>query len=76
MLRKPDFYRKVVDIQHRYARPDMIVNSIQTNGTLITDEWCEFLSDNNWLVGVSIDGPREITMPTERTLQVRVLSIL
>lgn len=60
MLRKPDFYRKVVDIQHRYARPDMIVNSIQTNGTLITDEWCEFLSDNNWLVGVSIDGPREI----------------
>lgn len=58
MLRPVSFYEKVISIQQRYARSGIqIDNSIQTNGTLITDEWARFLADNHWLVGVSIDGP-------------------
>lgn len=57
MLRPLSFYRKVVKLQKKYARGRHIDNSIQTNGTLLTDEWCQFFKENNWLVGVSIDGP-------------------
>lgn len=53
------FYKRVVELQKRYARGVQIDNSIQTNGTLLTDEWCEFFRENGWLVGVSIDGPQE-----------------
>jgi len=53
-----DFYRKALAIQKRYARGKHIDNCIQTNGTLLTDEWCEFLAENNFLVGMSIDGPK------------------
>lgn len=60
LLRTPAFYRRVLDLQRKYARRGVqIDNCIQTNGTLITDEWCRFFKDNGWLVGVSIDGPRE-----------------
>ena len=48
-----------VVIQKKYARGRIIDNTIQTNGTLLNDEWCRFFKDNNWLVGVSIDGPQE-----------------
>lgn len=56
-----DFYRQVVALQKRHARPFQVVqNDLQTNGTLLDDEWCAFLKENRFLVGLSIDGPREI----------------
>ena len=54
------FYEKVVALQKKYANGKKIVNSIQTNGLLIDDEWCRFLKKNGFLVGVSLDGPAEI----------------
>ncbi len=59
MMRPLSFYRKAVELQRKYARGRTIDNCIQTNGTLLTDEWCQFLHDNHWLVGISIDGPQE-----------------
>lgn len=59
LLRPLSFYRKVVKLQRKYARGIRVDNSIQTNGTLLTDELCRFFKDNGWLVGLSIDGPRE-----------------
>ena len=59
LMRPLSFYKKVVELQKKYARGRTIDNCIQTNGTLLTDEWCRFFHDNNWLVGVSIDGPQE-----------------
>ena len=59
MLRGLDFYRKVLRLQQRYARGRHIDNIIQTNGLLMTEEWAEFLHDNGFLVGISIDGPKE-----------------
>lgn len=56
-LRPLSFYRKALELQRRYAGGREISNSLQTNGTLLTEEWCRFLRDNNWLVGLSIDGP-------------------
>lgn len=53
------FYRKALLLQRQYARGRHIDNCLQTNGTLLTDEWCEFLKENNFLVGISIDGPQE-----------------
>jgi uncharacterized protein len=56
-----NFYRKAVEYQRKYARPGMKVeNSFQTNGTLLDDEWCLFFKENNFLVGISIDGPPKI----------------
>lgn len=59
LMRPLSFYKRVMELQRRYARGMQIDNSIQTNGTLLTDEWCEFFRENGWLVGVSIDGPQE-----------------
>ena len=59
LMRPLDFYKKVVKLQQQYGRGRQIENSIQTNGTLLTDEWCRFFHDQNWLVGLSIDGPQE-----------------
>ena len=59
LMRPLAFYRKALELQQRYAGGRCISNSIQTNGTQLTDEWCRFFRDNNWLVGVSIDGPQE-----------------
>lgn len=58
LLRSIDFYRKAISLQQKYAGGRRIDNVIQTNGTLLTDEWCEFFSQNHWLVGISIDGPQ------------------
>ena len=55
-----DFYKKTVELQKKYGRPGQVVtNSLQTNGILLDDDWCRFLSENNFLVGVSVDGPKE-----------------
>lgn len=56
-----EFFRKVVEFQTKHARPGQkIQNDLQTNGTLLDDHWCEFLKEHRFLVGLSIDGPREI----------------
>lgn len=58
-MRPLDFYRKALEFQCKYGRGMQIENCLQTNGTLLDDEWCRFLHDNGWLVGLSIDGPQE-----------------
>jgi uncharacterized protein len=55
-----DYFRNVVALQKRYANGKRIHNAFQTNGTLLNDEWGDFLSSNGFLVGLSIDGPREL----------------
>ena len=55
-----DFFKRVVELQMPFAKTKTIKNSLQTNGTLLTDEWCAFLKKYNFLVGISLDGPREI----------------
>ncbi len=59
LMRPLSFYKKALELQKRYAGGRTIDNCIQTNGTLLTDEWCEFFRENNFLVGISIDGPQE-----------------
>jgi len=56
-----DFFEKVVALEKKYQRPNQRVeNDLQTNGTLLNDDWCAFLRENNFLVGLSIDGPQEL----------------
>ena len=52
-----DFYRKAVQLQEKYAGTKTINNDFQTNGTLFNDEWCEFFKQNNFWIGLSLDGP-------------------
>ena len=59
LMHSIDFYKKALALQKKYAHGKQIDNVIQTNGTLLTDEWCEFFAKNHWLVGISIDGPQE-----------------
>jgi len=59
LLRPVAFYRRALELQGKYAGGRRIDNAIQTNGTLITEEWARFFKENNFLVGVSIDGPQE-----------------
>ena len=56
-----EFFRRAVELQKLYAKPGMrVLNALQTNATLLNDEWCEFLHTNDFLLGVSLDGPREL----------------
>jgi uncharacterized protein len=56
-----DFFRKAIEYQEKYRKPGMTFeNTIQTNGTLLDDEWCEFFKENNYLVGLSLDGPQRL----------------
>jgi uncharacterized protein len=55
-----EFFRKAVELQKKHSRGKTIFNAIQTNGTLLDDEWCEFLAANKFLVGLSVDGPAEL----------------
>ena len=55
-----DFYRRAVELEKKYAGDKQVFNTIQTNGTLIDADWARFLRENDFLVGVSIDGPRDI----------------
>ena len=60
LLRPLSFYEKALQLQQRYAGGRHIDNCLQTNGTLLTDEWCRFLHDHHFLVGISIDGPQPL----------------
>jgi uncharacterized protein len=55
-----DFFKRVIELQKPFAKDKTITNSLQTNGTLLTDEWCRFLKRHHFMVGVSLDGPKEI----------------
>ena len=56
-----DFYRRVAEVAERCRKPgSRIVHTIQTNGILLDSEWCRFLRENHFLVGISVDGPREL----------------
>ena len=56
-----DFFRSVIALEQKYANGKTIHNALQTNATLIDDEWGRFLAEQNFLVGVSIDGPQPLT---------------
>ncbi len=55
-----EFFQKVVALQQKHGGGKQIHNALQTNGTLLDDRWCEFLAAHHFLVGLSIDGPREL----------------
>lgn len=67
LMRPISFYKRALELQRKYARGHRIGNSIQTNGTLLNDEWCRFFRENNFLVGLSIDGPQEFHDEYRRT---------
>jgi len=54
------FYQKALELQKKYGHNRKILNTLQTNGTLINDEWCRFFAENNFRIGISIDGPEHI----------------
>ena len=55
-----DYFRKIVALQRKHQAPEReIINGIQTNGTLLDEEWCRFLAAEKFFVGLSLDGPRE-----------------
>ncbi|MBR1548305.1 MAG: anaerobic sulfatase-maturation protein [Prevotella sp.] len=60
LLRPLSFYQKALELQRRYARGRQIDNCLQTNGTLLTDEWCRFFKENHFLIGISIDGTQQM----------------
>jgi uncharacterized protein len=55
-----DFFRRVIEFQKPFMRRKTITNSLQTNGTLLTDKWCAFLKKHGFLVGISLDGPKDV----------------
>jgi len=59
LLRPISFYKKALEFQKKYGKGRHIENVLQTNGTMLTDAWCEFFKENNFLIGISIDGPQE-----------------
>lgn len=57
----PEFFEKALELQKKYRRPGMAIhNTLQTNGTLLDDRWCKLFRKNRFLVGISIDGPKEL----------------
>jgi uncharacterized protein len=69
-----DFFRKAVEYQKRYAGGKKIENAFQTNGTRLDDDWCKFFSDNNFLVGISIDGDEHVHNHYRKTFAEGLLS--
>lgn len=60
-LRGLDFFKKTVELSNKYRKPGMTINyTMQTNGTRLNDEWCQFFRENDYLIGLSLDGPKEL----------------
>lgn len=55
-----EYYKRAVEFQRKYADGKTIENTLQTNGTLINEKWCDFFASNGFLVGLSLDGPKDI----------------
>ena len=56
-----DFYRRALELAEKYRRPGMtFLHTMQTNGTLLDDEWAAFFKEHNFLIGISLDGPRQL----------------
>ncbi len=55
-----DFFKRVIELQQPFRGQKTISNALQTNGTLLNDEWCKFLAKQNFMVGISLDGPQDI----------------
>ena len=55
-----DFFKRVVELQRPFMKQKTISNALQTNGTMLTEEWCRFLKKHNFMVGISIDGPKDV----------------
>lgn len=71
LMRPIAYYKKVIALQREYGRGRHIENCIQTNGTLINEDWCRLFRENHWLVGLSVDGPKEFHDEYRRTRQGR-----
>jgi uncharacterized protein len=54
------YFRRIVELQKKYGGPRRINNTLQTNGTLLDDAWCQFFKEHHFLIGLSIDGPRHL----------------
>lgn len=67
LLLGTDFFRTAVNLQQKYAGGKTIHNSLQTNGLRVNDEWCRFFHKNDFLIGISLDGPRDIQDEFRRT---------
>jgi uncharacterized protein len=71
-----DFFRRAVEVEKKYTKPGMrIENSFQTNGVLLDEDWCEFFQENNFLIGLSVDGRATCTIPIATTRAAPVHSI-
>jgi uncharacterized protein len=56
-----DFFKRSMELEKKYRKPGMVIhNTMQTNGTLLNEEWCRFFKDNNFLIGLSIDGTQDL----------------
>ncbi len=71
LMRNIGFYKKALELQKKYGRGRPIDNCLQTNGTLLNDDWCKFFKDNNFLIGISIDGPQHCHDTYRRTADGR-----
>jgi uncharacterized protein len=71
LMRNRDFYKRALELQKKYGRGRPIANCIQTNGMLLTDDWCKFFKENSFLVGISIDGPQHCHDVYRRTKENR-----
>lgn len=69
LLAGMDFYRHVLRLQKRYGQGRHILNTLQSNGTGISEEWCHFFKDAGFLLGVSLDGPEDVHNAYRKTVQ-------
>ena len=75
-----DFFRKVIALEQKYTTPKITIeNTLQTNGTLLTEDWSDSSNENHFLVGISIDGPANLHYPYCRDkgviLRIKSLSV-